>query len=625
MEWSTEGLTGRKTGIAWHEKPRLGHVDPYLVWHDLTGFAAVDAARAEGVRVLAELAQPGRNGHRVYRTASVSFDDLGGLCEGVLNGEVISRFELSMPMLSHDGITVPDKLGMVPKTPDVARAAIRKSDADVVGFIDYGCAFAHPHFRVWENGQPTLRTRVAALWNQEGLPAGSTLDWSEPSDFRYGGQVFREARPGADGKVGLDQHIQACVRAGRVDERLCYQASGYRAIQRDVTHGTHLMDVATGFPNPLRGVPGIRAKDLLAPHDADIAFVNLPGATGKRPVGGMLRAQVLDGLRFILTWAKSAQRVVVNLSYGAYAGPHDGTSMLEEAIDQAVQLGNGRLQVVVAAGNARDKRLHAQATIQAGETATFLWSNLPDDPTDSFAEFWCGEADAVLSYRVVPPGQTVGDDEGWISTGQVGVWRSGQDVVASLVFAKRVCQGRNGCMALLAATGTRPRPSPAKAPHGQWRIEVRNQSRKPQVVDAWSERDEPAYGSDGVPRQARFSPSSSSRVVEERTLSSLAHGQQTKVVGAYVLGQDEASFSSVGDISNPLGQRHGPRWIAPSDEGPSVQGLPAAAVHSLRTVRLNGTSVAAAFATRRCLETGLPRSTPSKEPGPQKIRPVKLD
>ena len=51
-------------------------------------------------------------------------------------------------------------------------------------------------------------------------------------------------------------------------------------------------------------------------------------------------------------------------------------------------------------------------------------------------------------------------------------------------------------------------------------------------VDAWCERDDLGYGGEPWPRQGHFSDTATSRVSATGTLSSLANGEKTVVVGA---------------------------------------------------------------------------------------------
>ena len=57
--------------------------------------------------------------------------------------------------------------------------------------------------------------------------------------------------------------------------------------------------------------------------------------------------------------------VVVNISFGGYRGPHDGTSDWESGIDQLLTIDNRA--VVVSAGNGFEAECHACGPLQPGQ------------------------------------------------------------------------------------------------------------------------------------------------------------------------------------------------------------------------------------------------------------------
>ncbi|MFO1297218.1 MAG: hypothetical protein U1F25_12600 [Rubrivivax sp.] len=107
---------------------------------------------------------------------------------------------------------------------------------------------------------------------------------------------------------------------------------------------------------------------------------------------------------------------------------------------------------------------------------------------------------------------------------------AGQTTIASVIYARKVAQGKRGTMVLLAvaptaaalAGATPPRP---RAPHGDWVVEIAfgrpsaAGSKEVAVVHAWSERNDLVYrsprrqqatltGDDPVPALTENSPSS---------------------------------------------------------------------------------------------------------------------
>jgi len=66
--------------------------------------------------------------------------------------------------------------------------------------------------------------------------------------------------------------------------------------------------------------------------------VQLPSLTGADSAGGSLSAQVLDGVRYGLDVCTGDARIVINLSCGSFASPHDGSSLIEQAPDELLRL-----------------------------------------------------------------------------------------------------------------------------------------------------------------------------------------------------------------------------------------------------------------------------------------------
>ena len=269
--------------------------------------------------------------------------------------------------------------------------------------------------------------------------------------------------------------------------------------------------------------------------------------------GGSLGVHVLDGLHYIMARASSfpsrtidaddgasagdngqerngqpiryddGNRVIVNISYGAVAGPHDGTSMLEQAMADLVRPPTSkgdwgmyaRLWICVAAGNAHRSRNHARLALRPDESKSLAWRVPPDNPLQSFLEIWLPESDSrgdqlptqsldALMVRVTPPGGVPAQS---VRCGQLWVCQLDATnpvrAVAAVVFARRVVQGQRGTMVLVAAAATRAliaAPDRRGAPHGQWLVELQRSEAtagdpaSEWIVDAWTERNDLIYG-----------------------------------------------------------------------------------------------------------------------------------
>jgi hypothetical protein len=197
----------------------------------------------------------------------------------------------------------------------------------------------------------------------EGPQTGFAHDPLTPAQ-----QVQTDVHPVPYGQEMRARNIDHLLAdGGRVDEDSLYRRaaaqlgqSWLRSVSRRVAHGTHVMDLAAGY-------------DL---SDAEreqrpIVCVQLPEATTADPSGESLDAYALDAIRYILERADEIARrkpgrshlpVVINFSFGDVAGPHDGSSNLEKAIDELVRERRrmAPLEIVIPSGNAHLARLHAE-------------------------------------------------------------------------------------------------------------------------------------------------------------------------------------------------------------------------------------------------------------------------
>jgi hypothetical protein len=445
--------------------------------------------------------------------------------------------------------------------------------------------------------------------------------WVGPGDFGYGAELLRdtcssslwdkvETSPGHTETIrglSMNDYLRAFAMLGEIDEERCYEYSGYQPAHAPVTHGAHIMDVAAGYPNPwLRP-----DADPGPPPEQEIVFVQLPRFFSGQQVSGLLRTYVLDAVHYILSCASPTVPVTINLSYGANAGPHDGSSILELALDEIIsarRLGGGPTDIVIASGNNADAETHAAANLGPREARRWIWCNIPDNPTVQLTEVWIDgeEGDQPCQIRLTPPGEDA-TQQPWVSIPKIHALRRHGQVVAMVIAPKRVCQGNEGRMVLIAVGPTATGPTHIAAPYGDWLLDVFNPGGGDVGINAWTERDEPVFMSGSGPRQARFR---SSEATGRGSLNSLAHGRETIVVGGYVAGSGRVpDYSGRGpDTGQPAG-RNGGRgsaaapmpahfWLAPCEESDALPGLAAAAVIGRERVRLPGTSVAAAYATR---------------------------
>jgi hypothetical protein len=514
--------------------------------------------------------------------------------------QVIRRFELGLPVKLHS-----------PLGGGSGAAAMLMGVAPpgkvVTGIIDEGLAFAHSRFLRGSG------TRIEYFWDQ-GEPNPNPLP-----NWDYG----RELTKGDVGAVwGIDHWLNACTYAGLVDEDEVYRRTGFvdfgqpghKATARRGSHGTHVMDLACGY------------EPAGAPADRPIVCVQLPARTTEDTSGATLGPQVIDALHYIVDRAAriaaanggAALPIVVNLSYGTLAGPHDGTSLLEAAIADlaaAHQAERGvPLQVVLPAGNSYLSRCHARFSLAAGMARSLHWRVLPDDATESSLEIWlpypiAGGAPPRVRVRVTSP---AGDATPWIAEGGGYEWATPGDVLCKLRYYTPLETGTRGCIVVSLPPTASHDPELAVAPSGTWRIRVRNPgSAAIQDIDGWIQRDDTPYGYPVRGRQSRFDDPSyrrfddggreievddpASYVKRAGTINAIATGTHAVVIaGSRRSSRKQAKYSAAGPIVNPApGQPNGPDAMAVSEDSDACGGLLAAGTRSGSVVAMNGSSVAA--------------------------------
>jgi subtilisin family serine protease len=148
----------------------------------------------------------------------------------------------------------------------------------------------------------------------------------------------------------LDQFRDVRFTAADID-------SGAAAGSTDVIgHGTHVAGIAAGNG---AGSPGSSLRGV-AP-DADLAVVKSTLET----------ADILAALAHVFDVARErGQPAVVNCSFGGHVGGHDGSTILERAIDELS--GPGRI-VVVSAGNEGNDPIHAHAVLRGDGSTPARW------------------------------------------------------------------------------------------------------------------------------------------------------------------------------------------------------------------------------------------------------------
>jgi hypothetical protein len=340
--------------------------------------------------------------------------------------------------------------------------------------------------------------------------------------------------------------------------------------------------------------------------------VTLPRAAIDDPTGRWLGRCVLDGLHHILDTARQLReataggggphKVVVNLSWGPQTGPHDGSSLLELAMDALVQreqAAGRELHIVLAAGNARDQRAHARwAAAQA--SPPLVWCVPPAARRPHFLEVWWPAqvaGGAPLLSVTSPDGQCQHIDG-------PGVWAGPGDA-----WVLTVVHHQQRSMALLALAPTAAddtAPGAPRAAHGRWQLQVVPQPHMSGDIHVRVARADPNLGArrqsqpswlwqDGAASRRAQRPgddlgTGSGPLDAGGTLSGIATGAHTRVAGGHRLSTAQAvRYASAG----PTPLRHGPDWSFASEESTALWGRLASGWRAGSVVRLSGTSNAA--------------------------------
>ena len=218
----------------------------------------------------------------------------------------------------------------------------------VIGAVDTGIDYSHLDFST--NGETSpVTTRILDIWDQTS---------------------------GLTGTYYTKEQIDADLAAG-------YGPSQGAVHETDTDgHGTHVMGIAAG-----NGTSSSGGYVGVAP-EASIIGVKSTFYT----------SDILSGVSYIFNRAQAlGLPAVVNLSLGGQEGPHDGTSLFEQGLDQLVDRA-GRV-IVVSAGNEGDEKIHVGRNL-SGSSATFSL-----DPSSDSLDFqlWY-PGGSTFTITVTPPG-----------------------------------------------------------------------------------------------------------------------------------------------------------------------------------------------------------------------------
>ena len=417
-----------------------------------------------------------------------------------------------------------------------------KGSRVIVGIVDFGCDFRHANFR-----GPTGATRLLYLWDQSDVPPNTSDPALPPQGFNYGRELNGD-------------RINAAL--GTADP---YGALDYTPPPS--AHGTHVMDIAAGGglePALVGGKPGIgsvRQSHAGVAPDASIIFVHLKNENGFL---GNSR-HLLEAVDYIFSKAESlGMPAVVNVSLSTSGGPHDGSTLIEQAFEDLLKE-PGRA-IVVSAGNAYAKEGHVDGTVKKGGMQEIQWYTDPRSPKNE-AEVWYPDLQGLTVTLVSPEGDRLGP----VSLGETQDIYSGETRVGRISHRQHdPNNGDNQIDIRVPALDGTPQ---------LWKIELRSKTSDISF-HAWIEQDDSGTARFGSPTQTAG------------TLGSICCSPSPLAVGAYDTSEDA--------YNAPLyaGTAAGPTRKGANKPDLSAPGVNVVAARSQGGVTIqSGTSMAAAHVT----------------------------
>ncbi|HNW97838.1 MAG TPA: S8/S53 family peptidase [Bacteroidales bacterium] len=191
----------------------------------------------------------------------------------------------------------------------------------VVGIIDAGFDYTHPAFLDTSGNN----YRIKKVWElkETGTP---------PSGYTYGNEITDSAALFNDG----------------------YDVNTF-------SHGSHVAGIAAGSGY---GSSSDNKKYRGIAFESDLIFVGIRPEQSEWTNTGA--SSIIDGINYIFDYAESVGKpAVANLSWGCTVGPHDGTSLFSQAVDNLT--GEGKI-FVCAAGNNGATNIHLGKKFSANDT-----------------------------------------------------------------------------------------------------------------------------------------------------------------------------------------------------------------------------------------------------------------
>ncbi|MBQ9155716.1 MAG: S8 family serine peptidase [Eubacterium sp.] len=285
----------------------------------------------------------------------------------------------------------------------------------LIAILDSGVDFRHPDFR-----HPDGRTRILSYWDQS-LP----YDGVNP----YGlGRIFSEEDLNAilDGSSTTshgtfhDSAVPDSAFIPAIDSNenvnMTASAANYAPAPDLSGHGTHVAGICAGNGR----VSGGRYHGV-AP-EASLLVVRMEQAPGRPGFYHTDYASLMMGVDYAVRYSQDAgMPLAVNISYGSNDGAHDGSSLIEQFIENCIYYGKNT--ITIATGNEGLSRRHSSAVISSNispgsssASGQFPFSIAPGE-SNLYLQLWKNPVDEY-NYQLTAP-----DQESIMISGQPGIYQ----------------------------------------------------------------------------------------------------------------------------------------------------------------------------------------------------------
>lgn len=341
-----------------------------------------------------------------------------------------SQFEKSVVSVAASRITAP-KMNLAHAATNYAHLVATRGwlgRGVIVGVIDTGIDGSHPAFG----------GRILRVWDQ--------TDASGP------GVSLDDKLTGAEGR----ELVGAAVSAATDEDG----------------HGTHVAGIAAGAHGPYTGVAPL----------ADLMIVKTTFQT----------KAILEGVVYLIEHARRLYRpLVINLSLGMHADPHDGSDAFSKAISEAC-VDNPSVVICCAAGNEGDEALHAEVTLTSDRKNAF---DIQVDPTREPApkkrrvpvvfSAWYYDGIGEVHVQLEGPDGSKTTEFSPGSGGDTGIQMQFAGTLVSIFPAVLDPESRQFQIFVVLS----PKVGATVTP-GTWRLHVRAVATRPLEVHAWIARGE---------------------------------------------------------------------------------------------------------------------------------------